>query len=757
MATATKVTVKYQSGSTSTVFATWTWNGKNTDKYQVYWEYDTGDGVWFIDNPDSSVTVKQATYNIPDNAKRIRFRVKPVSKTYKKNKVDTYYWTCTWSTAVIFNITSVPPEAPSTPSVEYVNGKLTVRVDQDYAGRADHINFYIVEDDKRLFKSVNIGLSATESASYIYTVTVSDGHKYKVRARAYKAAKKVIYSNWSEYSENTPSRPAKIAKFSEIKVLSETSIRLTWPEVSTADTYKVEYTDDPELFDSSDEPQSKDVTAPTHHVEITGIESGKKYYFRVRATNDGGDGLWSPIANAIIGTPPQAPTTWSYTTTVTIGEPAILNWTHNTADSSDQEAAEIEIVHGSTTTTITKTTETVHSLDTAGYSDGTEILWRVRTKGIAPDYSEWSAQRSIHVYTQPSVAIESDDILSGTFTSFPLDLTLNADPDTQTAISAYVTIVANSSYDILDETGSEQVVSAGQTIFAQNYNEITNNTLVLSLTAGDLRLENNADYVLNVSVAMSNGLVAENSVEFTVAFTEEPFNVEAEIGIDTENICATIRPYCTDSTGLVISSVYMSVYRREYDGRFTLIEDNLDGELQATVLDPHPALDYARYRIVAVSKNTGLMFYNDIPGIPMNVKSIVIQWDENWGTFDTNEANELTEAPWKGTMLRLPYNVDISNKTAPAVGLIEYIGRENPVSYYGTQKGESGTWDTEIPKSDTETIYLLRKLSVYSGDVYVREPSGIGYWANVTLSFKLEHKKTTVPVSFEIKRVDGGM
>ena len=756
MATATKVTVQYQSGSSNTVFATWTWNGKNTDKYQVYWEYDTGDGVWFVDNPDSSVTIKQSTYSIPENAKRVRFRVKPVSKTYKKNKVDTYYWTCTWSTAVIFNITSAPPETPSAPSVSITNEKLTVRIDKDYAGRADHINFYIVEDDKRLFKSVNVGLSAPTSASYIYTVTVSDGHKYKVRARAYKQATKVIYSAWSDYSENVQSRPGQIANFSEIKVLTETSVRLTWPSVSTADTYKVEYTDDPEYFDSSDQVQSKEVTAPTHHVEITGIESGKKYYFRVRATNSGGDGKWSPIKDVIIGTKPEAPTTWSYTTTVTIGEPAVLNWTHNTADSSDQEAAEIEIVVGSTTTTITKTTETVHNLDTAGYSDGTEVLWRVRTKGIAPDYSEWSAQRSIHVYTQPSVSIASDDILSGTFTSYPFDLTLNTDPDSQTAISMYVTIVANSSYDILDEAGSDEVVTVGQTIFSQYYNEITDNTLVLSLTAGDLRLENNADYILNVTAAMSNGLTAENSVEFTTAFAEDSFNVEAEIGIDEENICATIRPYCTNDAGTIIRSVYMSVYRREYDGQFTLIESDLDGELGTTILDPHPALDYARYRIVAVSKDSGLMVYNDIPGIPMNVKSIVIQWDENWGTFDSNEANELTEAPWKGTMLKLPYNVDISNDVSPDVELVEYIGRANPVAYYGTQRGESGEWEAEIPKSDTNTIYLLRKLSVYTGDVYIREPSGIGYWANITVSFKIEHKKTTIPVSFSVKRVDGG-
>ena len=37
--------------------------------------------------------------------------------------------------------------------------------------------------------------------------------------------------------------------------------------------------------------------------------------------------------------------------------------------------------------------------------------------------------------------------------------------------------------------------------------------------------------------------------------------------------------------------------------------------------------------------------------------------------------------------------------------LVEYIGRKHPVSYYGTQVGQTQTWSVEIPKTDTETIY----------------------------------------------------
>ena len=113
--------------------------------------------------------------------------------------------------------------------------------------------------------------------------------------------------------------------------------------------------------------------------------------------------------------------------------------------------------------------------------------------------------------------------------------------------------------------------------------------------------------------------------------------------------------------------------------------------------------------------------------------------------------------PWTGSMIKLPYNVDVSESTSTDVSFVEYIGRSNPISYYGTQIGESGSWNAEIEKTDTDTIYALRRLSKWMGGVYVREPSGVGYWANVSVSFSQKHLSMTIPVSLSITRVEGGI
>ena len=63
----------------------------------------------------------------------------------------------------------------------------------------------------------------------------------------------------------------------------------------------------------------------------------------------------------------------------------------------------------------------------------------------------------------------------------------------------------------------------------------------------------------------------------------------------------------------------------------------------------------------------------------------------------------------------------------------------------------------EIDKEDEETLYALRRLAIWMGDVYVREPSGSGYWANVSVSFSQTHCELTIPVNLSITRVAGGV
>jgi hypothetical protein len=350
---------------------------------------------------------------------------------------------------------------------------------------------------------------------------------------------------------------------------------------------------------------------------------------------------------------------------------------------------------------------------------------------------------------------DTNDQLVDVLDSYPFYISAITYPETQTPVGYCVSIIAEENHTTVDSVGNEKFVNKGDEIHSHYYDVQEN--LMIEMSANNLSLENNMTYTIKCLAYMDSGLVAEGTYRFTTAWTDEEYEPNAEIAINKETYTAYIRPYCNDGYDNTVPDVTLSVYRREFDGSFTELGSGLDNDKNTFVTDPHPALDYARYRVVAKTNSTGKISYYDIPGQPVGGKAAIIQWDEDWSGFDVSEESRLEQRPWTGSMLVLPYNIDVSDSYKTDTALVEYIGRKYPVSYYGTQVSTTSSWSMQILKSDKETLYGLRRLAKWMGDVYVREPSGSGYWANVTVSFNQKHRATTIPVSISITRVAGGV
>lgn len=744
------------SGSTTT-----TETVSNIKGYKVVWKYGTGDGIWF-EGSNSEVTNRHSTYTPPSQATNICVWVTPVSKTHKVNKKDVSYWTGRSVSKIVY-LSNTEPAKPSQPSIGYSNDKkysLKISLTGIEDVRADKIEFEVRTSGGKKFTS---GISTVSVGSAVFNCKVNPATEYSARCRAINVVTgKKIYSDWSSYSSSIVTMPSVVDNV-KCEADSKTSVKITWDSVSTATEYTVEYSTKKEYFDSS--PSNVNSTTVTNNTAyITGIEGGHEYYFRVKATNNAGDSDWSGIVRAVVGTKPQPPTTWSLTTTIGVGEDAILYWTHNSEDGSKQKEAQIYISINGAAEIVTVTSsvseddnEPVYSypIDSSKYSDGGEILWMVKTKGVADEYSDWSAQRVIKMYAPPTLTITTN-ITGDSLTSLPLTFTATTNPSTQTPLSYYISVSAVNAYKSVDNLGNTIMVTKGMDIYSKSIIS-SDKTLTYSISAGDITLKSEESYVLTVVAAMDSGLTATSTFEFNVSWVVKDYICDASVTVDRETLSAYISPFCLGEGDVLVEGVTLSVYRREADGSFTEIETGLANNMVTTVTDPHPSLDYARYRIVSVDTSTGAVDYSDLPGRPVNEPCIVIQWGEKWSDFDYDENATPDVPPWTGSMVRLPYNVDVTEKSDPDVSLIEYIGRKNPVSYYGTQRGEGGQWSTEIDKNDVETIYALRRLKSWNGNVYVREPSGIGYWANITVSMSRRHLELTIPVSFSITRVEGGI
>lgn len=743
-----------QTGTDRTLYATWTWDKDNTDGYQVVWQYDTGDGVWFIGS-DSTVKDKQCTWTAPTNAIGVRFKVKAVPV---KNNTNTTSWTPGWSTYKNYSFSDNPPTTPPIPTIKIEKYKLTVEL-ANLNVNGTEIEFEIVKDDATVY---NKGKATIKTNAVSYICSVDAGHSYKVRCRAIRGSLK---SEWSQYSSNVLSAPATPSGITRCEANSKNSIYLGWGAVTGA-KYDIEYTTEEEFFGGSNQTTTVSNIETPNYI-LTGLEVGQRYYFRVRAVIGDQYSGWTESKSVVIGTKPAPPTTWSSTTTAIVGEPLKLYWMHNSQDGSSETYADLELyIDGvkQTTNLIKKSTDedekdkaSFVEINTSPYLEGTIIQWRVKTRGITSDFSDWSIQRTINVYAPPTLQvsiIDKDDNHIETLTSFPMYISALAGPNTQTPIGYHVSVVSNEAYETSDFKGNAKVVGAGEVVYSKHFD--ISEALMVELSAQNIDLENNVSYMVTVMVTMNSGLTATTSRNFIVGWDEQRYEPNAEIGIDRERIVAYVRPYCENENGELIEGVSLSLYRREFDGTFTELATGLNNTSNTFVTDPHPALDYARYRVVAIHNSTGAVSYYDLPGQYIGETAIVIQWGEKWTSLEVLNEDPTLSPAYSGSVLKLPYNVDISDKQQPDVSFVEYIGRSHPVTYYGTQVGTSSTWKATIDKNDTDTLFALRRLSVWMGNVYAREPSGSGYWANVKVSIGKAHRDMTIPVTLEVTRVEGG-
>ena len=745
-----------QADTDRTVFATWLWSKFGTENYRIVWDYYTN-GIWFS-GQDSTTENNDCTYSAPSNAQQVRFKVLPQSVMGKANGQETAVWIAEWSTYSIYNFSDNPPTIPDVPSVRIEDYKLTAELNNVNTDTYS-IQFQVVKDHTSIFKTSNSTVNLDRHVQY--SCYVDAGSEYTVRCRAVRDDK---YSKWSEYSAAATTKPSAITGITACRATSATSVFLAWNASNTATAYDVEYTNKKEYFEGSDGTTTVNSIATTQY-EFTSLETGEEYFFRVRATNSQGASAWSEIQSVVIGKTPTAPTTWSSTTTCITGETLTLYWYHNCEDNSTQTYAEVEMyVNGvKETHTINSVNEEddkktmYYEVNTGKYIEGTTIKWRVRTAGVTKTFGEWSIERTVDIYNPPTFSLSVTDNSGSALevlTAFPFYAKGTAGPSTQTPIGYHVTIISNESYKTTDNMGNFKMVAAGQEVYSKHFD--TSEQLLVEFSAGNVDLENNISYTIKGVVSMNSGLTAEDSGIFTVSWTDEYYHPNAEISINKENFTASIRPYCEDLDGNLVEGITLSVYRREFDGSFTELMTGISNTSHTFITDPHPSLDYARYRIVAITDATGAVSYYDMPGYPVEEKAIVIQWDEVWSSFDVISEDAFSQPNWAGSLLRLPYNVDVSDQTSPDTSLVKYIGRSNPVSYYGTQIGLTSVWDTVIPKSDVETLYAIRRLASWMGDVYVREPSGSGYWANVNVSFDRKHGDTTIPVTIKLTRVEGG-
>lgn len=631
MATVSNVQLVLVSGTDRQMRVEWNWNKSNTDHYVVKWYWANGQG-WNVGSTDE-VTAKQAFYTAPTEAKKVKVKIKPVYKSTNKNaKTVTVNWG--WSTEKQYNFANNPPTKPPTPTIEYLSNGEYVKISIDnYDDSTTHdAQFEIMKDNTKRVGSLRYSQVNTGHAEI--TVKASElipGHTYKARVRGLKDVTWVgtagviwsgvvtqqetttiasvgDYGEWSDYSTELLSKPKAVTSLKTIKALSETSVYIDWVNTSTADSYEIEYTTDKRYFDSSPNNVSS-LTVSVGHAEITGLDTGNQWFFRIRSVNTTGNSDWSDVYSITLGKKPAAPSTWSTSSVVNQGDDIILNWTHNSEDGSDMTKAKVMLKldnsdyiwyliinkqssesnnvvpmpgqngsmmliayinmnnQESSTFNLYNDMGEGHSVmikdnvgeirlktDDASYSNGAIFNWSVMTQGVLDEYGDESVRRTIKVYSPITLQMSVEGVISDdvnvTMTSYPLNIDLEVtESDIQKPVSYFVSVISNQSYEWYDNTGNNITISAGETIY-QHYYDTSETQMNIELTPADLTLANNNSYTINVTVAMDSGLTADSNMTMLIAFEDEVLEPNAYIYIDKDTLTANIIPFCQNNSDL---------------------------------------------------------------------------------------------------------------------------------------------------------------------------------------------------------------
>lgn len=710
---------------------------------------------------NSNVYPTTATFQIPNGATQIRIGIRPVpaKKTDKKNK-EHPYWSkpaYKYSKWYPFKQVSTKPNAPNL-TMDSTGSKASISI--------NNLENTVTKVEFILYRTAGAGYPITKHFSQEVAVKYQQagvnvdlwaGYSYFARVRIIVSGKD--WSEWSDDSSTITAKPPGMSEsvFTSCRAVSSTVVELSWNTMTSISKYEIQY------FNSLDDVDTTGGTIVTVENSTTArltLETGKTYYFRLRAINENNlAGIWSPqykenYPSVTLGLAPAAPNTYSLVSTIVPGETIRLYWVHNARDNSVQVCARIwfkfytindtalegyvdrynpnygdEVHQNDTMFEEIDTSETYVINNYRGgpdlninFSEIVKFDWHVKTAGVTGEYGAMSVTRTVTVAAKPVLQLSSS--LDGstwtnpeTVTSLPLYLKMETQPSSISVLGYSIIVKAAESFTYDDIYGNTVGVSAGSVVFSDYYAS-EDATAYYELTPAKMTFINDVPYEVTVSVSSSSGFVSEDSLTFTLSLATSDMAPTADVEIDLDEFTATIIPTCEDgsydieehiviidgeehSDGDVplLEGVTLAVYRVNTDGTLTEIMSGISNN-GWPVIDPHPTFPVATYRIVAIDESTGAMAYDDVISEEVDVPGLVINWQETVQLIEETEIDEDMESayPYIGQILHLPYNVDITESHSPDAELVEYIGRPRPVPYYGTQRGEAYTIKTEIPR-----------------------------------------------------------
>lgn len=519
------------------------------------------------------------------------------------------------------------------------------------------------------------------------------------------------------------------------------------------------WADNPNAWESTAEPTTYEVgSINASSWTIAGLETGKKWYVRVRLVQVGADGEttgpWSDAIAVDLSSAPNISSLFLDKTIIPADGRVTAAWGYVTTDGTAQASAEIceatitgeGITYGRVIArTQTAQHVTIEAQD-VGWEAGNTYNLCVRVTSRSGRVSDnWSVPVPITIAEALEAEITETSLEEGILTEMPLTLTVEGAGYGGTTI---VAIERAADYTMLRPDGKTTTGYAGETIVLTKQNgeeEIT-------ITKDDLigRLDDGADYRIVATVQDGFGQSAETSMEFGVAWDEQAIIPDATAEVDERFNASIITPELPPGAPL---KGHADIYRLSIDGPELVFSGAEWGE---TYVDPFPTIgENGGHRVVYISDNGDY--------ITADNKLAMIDLD----AYD----NDLIAVPYgiidfQGEQIPVLLNASVSNSFEKDFTETRYLGGSvvgdwNPAvrrsgsltaSLYFPPHME--TADSEMDQ--TEVVQAVRRLAAFPGICHVRTLDGSSFAADVQVSDQIsfEDKIRLDQVTFTITKID---
>ena len=563
-----------------------------------------------------------------------------------------------------------------------------------------------------------------------------------------------------------PEAPATVTA---TPVMPSGTIRVTWKwSWADADTAELSWADHADAWESTNEPQTYDVSRMYASAwNISGLETGKKWYIRVRLIKSTAEGraygAYSDTMTVDLSSAPLVPVLTLSEGIIPPGGQVTANWVYSTTDGTAQSFAEITQVVDSGESDSDGDGGFVYipiaQVQTAQYVtlDADELGWEagdsidlvVRvTSASGQDSDGWSDPRTVIVAEPPTCTItvtsldtvtvtttdEEGDPVTDTVTALtemPFTCTVTGAGDSGVTAIAIERLAA---YHVERPDETDYNGFEGETVAVDSH--VGEDGFTVELTDLIGHLDDGAWYTLVATVTDGMGQSASASIDFEVLWDHQASAPEATVTIDNEYLIAVLTPTAPlDADPTDVCDIYrLSIDRPQlvYEG----------AEFGTTYVDPYPAIgEYGGYRFVTRTENGD-----------------VTTPDGSFAWLDTDDSltTRYNIFEFDDGQVMLDLDVDISNQWRKDFKETQYLGGSVQGDWNKAVSRTATVSGTAIPGRDDDVIESVRRLADNAGICHVRTKDGSSYAADVQVSEKYNYASglKTYEYTMAITRVE---